>query len=191
MRPNLHRASARSYTLIELIMVMAVLALAAALLIPNLVGLDSMNAQAAGRMLLSDLSFAPSDALANQGLRRVVFLEDGSGYCILDVPSENWTTPLDLNDPSVEYVLDPLHTMGRYIVDYTLDTRFQGVSVTSALVDGVALADRPEITYDELGGTIVPGGGPGIGGNVVITYDGSSYQINIATFTGKLTVMEL
>ena len=71
-------ARPRSYTLIELIMVMAVLALAAALLVPNIVGSDTMRAQAAVRLLIADLRFAQSDALANQEFRRVVFYRDGS-----------------------------------------------------------------------------------------------------------------
>ena len=73
----------RSYTLIELIMVMAVLALAAALLVPNFVGSETMKLQAAVRLLIADLSFAQSDALANQEFRRVVLYDDGSGYCLI------------------------------------------------------------------------------------------------------------
>ncbi|MHC4827474.1 MAG: prepilin-type N-terminal cleavage/methylation domain-containing protein, partial [Planctomycetota bacterium] len=58
--------AARGYTLIELILVMALLALAAALLVPHLVGRDSLAVQAAIRLLIADLSFAQTDALANQ-----------------------------------------------------------------------------------------------------------------------------
>ena len=54
-------AGARSYTLIELIMVLAVLALAAAILIPHMVGTDNLTTQAAVRLLIADLSFAQSD----------------------------------------------------------------------------------------------------------------------------------
>jgi type II secretory pathway pseudopilin PulG len=183
--------AARSYTLIELIMVMAVLALAAALLVPNLVGHDSLTVQAAVRLLIADLSFAQTDALANQEYRRVVFYENGSGYCLIRIPDENWVTPLDLDDPSVDYVYDPLGNMGQYIVNFVEDDRFEGVSISSADIDGVALTDRPEITYDTLGGTVKPGGVPGTGGNVVLSFGGESYRIDIASFTGKLTVSEL
>lgn len=187
-RPN---ASARSYTLIELILVMGVLALAAAMLVPHLVGRDALTVQAAVRLIIADLSFAQTDALANQGFRRVVFYPDGSGYCLIRVPSEAWVTPEDLDDPSVDYVYDPLGNMGRYIVDFVEDERFEGVSITSADIEGAALADRPEITYDALGGTIRPDRTPGTGGNIVLTYDDESYRIDISAFTGKLTVTEL
>jgi type II secretory pathway pseudopilin PulG len=183
--------AARSYTLIELIMVIAVLALAAALLVPNLVGRDSLTVQAAVRLLIADLSFAQTDALANQEFRRVVFYQDGSGYCLIRVPDENWVTPLDLSDPSVDYVYDPLGNMGQYIVNFIEDDRFEGVSITAANIDGATLVDRPEITYDTLGGTVRPGGVPGTGGNVVISFGDESYRIDVASFTGKLTVSKL
>ncbi len=185
------RPARRSYTLIELIIVMALLALAAAILIPNLVGRGSLTVQAAVRLVIADLSFAQSDALANQEHRRLVFYDDGSGYCLIYVPSENFVTPADLDDPSVEYVYDPLGKMGRYIVDFTSDSRFEGVSITSADLDGAALADRPEITYDTLGGTVIPGGDPGMGGTIVISFQDIDFEISISPFTGKITVIEL
>lgn len=185
------RVGRPSYTLIELIMVMAVLALAAAILIPHMVGRDSLTAQAAVRLLIADLSFAQSDALANQEFRRMVFYEDGTGYCLISVPNANYATPADLEDPGVEYVYDPLGQMGRYIVDFTKDDRFEGVSISSALIDGTDLVDRPEVTYDTLGGTVTGLGGPGLGGTLVITFDDRNYQVTIAPFTGKLTVAEL
>ena len=186
----------RSYTLIELIMVMAVLALAAALLVPNFIGSDSMRVQAAVRLFIADLSFAQSDALANQEFRRVVFYDDGSGYCIIVVGAGE-TTPADLDDPGVNYVYDPLGTMGRYIIDFTVDDRFEGVSISAATIDNIDLADGcqpcPEITYDLMGGTVLAlsESTPGLGGSVTMSYKGASYRIDIAPFTGKLTVTEL
>ncbi len=181
----------RSYTLIELIMVMAVLALAAALLVPNFVGSETMKLQAAVRLFIADLSFAQSDALANQEFRRVVFYDDGSGYCIIEVAAAE-ATPADLDDPGVIYVYDPLGTMGQYIVDYTTDNRFEGVSISAATIDDVVLADRPEITYDLMGGTVLSNSAsiPGLGGSVTLSYKDRSYRIDISPFTGKLTVVE-
>jgi type II secretory pathway pseudopilin PulG len=183
--------SARSYTLIELIMVMAVLALAAALLVPSLIGRDSLTVQAAVRLIIADLSFAQTDALANQEFRRIVFYADGRGYCLIRVPDEGWVTPADLEDPTVDYVYDPLGNMGRYIVDFVEDERFEGVMITSADIEGLSLNLRPEITYDQLGGTVNSLGGPGVGGNIVVSFGDESYRVDISAFTGKLTVTQL
>ncbi len=182
----------RGYTLIELIMVMAVLALAAALLVPHIAGSDSMKLQAAVRLLIADLSFAQSDALANQEFRRVVFYDDGSGYCLIEVVGAE-PTPADLDDPDVNYVYDPLGMMGRYIIDLSTDNRFEGVFFSAATIDGIDLDARPEITYDLMGGTVLSNSAslPGTGGSVTLSYKDSSYEIDIAPFTGKLTVTEL
>ena len=81
--------------------------------------------------------------------------------------------------------------MRQDIVNFVVDDRFEGVMITAADIDGSALIDQPEITYDTLGGTVRPGGIPGTGGNVVISFGDESYSIDVATFTGKLTVSKL
>ena len=91
----------------------------------------------------------------------------------------------------MDYVYDPLGSMGQYIVNFIEDDRFEGVSITAADIDGATLVDRPEITYDTLGGTVRPGGVPGTGGNVVVSFGNESYRIDVAAFTGKLTVSKL
>ena len=174
--------SRRGYTLIELIMVIAVLALAAALLIPHMTNLDSMTVQAAVRLIIADLSFAQSDALANQEYRRVHFYDDGRGYCLFRVTDADYATPVDLDD--ADYIFDPLGAMGRYIVDFTQDDRFEGVTIESVDID----TGRREITYDALGGTVITPNIPGTGGEIIIAFGEESYRLQIAPFTGKLTV---
>lgn len=166
----------------------ALLGIASALLIPNLVDRDVMTAEAAVRQLISDLSFAQSDALARQGYRRVYFYDDGRGYCIYRVTEAGFGDPFD--PLAADYVEDPLSragSMGNYIVDYTADDRWEGVQITAVNIDG----GQRFVTYDQLGGTVAIGLIPGTGGTVILSFDGSSYQITIAAFTGKLTVIKL
>ena len=44
-----------------------------------------------------------------------------------------------------------------------------------------------------MGGTVLSASEstPGLGGSVTMSYKGASYRIDIASFTGKLTVTEL
>ena len=191
LRP--HGVRAGAYTLIELIFVIALLGLAAALLVPHLVHQDSMTVQAAVRTLIADLSFAQSDALAHQEFRRVHFYEAGRGYCIVRVPEADFTLAFD--PMTADYINDPLVRaggFGAYIVDFTTDDRFEGVSITSVSIDGVALAPvGSDVTYDQIGGTVMTGNLPGTGGQIVFSFDTASYQITISAFTGKLTVLKL
>ncbi len=181
----------RAYTLIEMLIVIALLGIAGALLVPHLVHQDTLAAQSAVRLLIADLSFAQSDSLANQEYRRVQFLQQdgiGYGYCIVRMTDANFD---DLFDPATaDYISDPLGVVGnagRYIVDFRTENRFDGVSIILSSFDG----GNQYITYDTLGGTIMTGNLPGTGGQMQLQVEDVTYEIDVAPFTGKLTVTKL
>ena len=177
-----------AYTLIELLIVIAVLGIAGALLIPHLAYKDSLASQAAVRLLISDLSFAQSDALANQEFRRVYFYPDGTGYCIFRITEAEFDLPFDPN--TADYIDDPLHVVGDsggYIVDFTTKNRFDNVSINLVSIDG----GNVYVTYDALGGTVMTGNAPGTGGQLRVRAADNIYQIDIAPFVGKLTVTKI
>jgi len=168
------------YTLAEMLVVVAVLGLAGALLVPSLAQPDTLRIQGVVRLVIADISFAQSDALAQQEFRRVYFFEDGSGYALLREPF----------DPDTDYIFDPLAPAGAngaYIVNFADNDRFEGVSVSDVQIDG----ESNYLTFDELGGTITDGNEPGTGGYIELESENASYRINIAPFTGKLTVQEV
>lgn len=175
------------YTLIELLIVMAILGISSAILVPHLVNRDSMNVQAAVRLIIGDLSFAQSDALAHQELRRVHFYDDGRGYCLVRITQAELAQPF--NEATADYIQDPLDagTVGNYIVNFLTDTRFHGVSIQSVSIDG----NGRNLHYDSLGGTVTNGGGPGTGGSITVVSGTDKYRLDIAPFTGKLTVVKL
>lgn len=178
----------RAYTLIELIMVVALLGLSAALLIPFLSGRGDFDTQAAVRALISDVAFAQSDALANQGFRRVHFFEDGKGWCLLKIDE---TELNDSYDPATaEYMSDPLQGaqfQSGYIVDFTKQNRYRTVVIESVNLDSGGRA----ITFDELGGTVGSNGLPGTGGSLVLRSPDAAYRLDIAPLTGKIRVTRL
>lgn len=182
-----HAESVRSrrrlvgYTLIELLIVCAILGLSSVILIPNMVNRDSMNVQAAIRRLIGDLSFAQSDALAHQELRRVHFFDDGHGYCIMRISETQLGFPFDPD--TADYINDPL-VGGSYIVDFNRDDRFRGCTITDVNIDG----GGNNLHYDEIGGTVASAGTPGTGGSLTIKSGNQSYVVTIAPFTGKLRV---
>lgn len=168
------------YTLIELLMVVALLGLAAALLIPQINNRDSLRVQAAVRQLIADLSFAQSDALAHQEYRQVHFYADGSGYCIIRGDGSE-----AFDAATADYIYDPIGGATRqYIRNFTTDERFDGVTITEIDIDG----GGADLIYDQLGGTVQASGLPGVGGTIELTGDGFVYEVRISPFTGKLTV---
>lgn len=182
-----------AYTLVELLIVLAVLGISSTLLIPHMVNRDWMNAQAAVRLIIGDLSFAQSDALAHQELRRIHFYENGRGYCLVRITAAQLLEPFDEAATDHDYIVDVLGRPGgdgRYIVDFSTDDRFKGVSINSVAIDGGGL----DLQYDALGGTVMTGGSngvPGTGGTIIVQSGTERYRITIAAFTGKLTVQKL
>jgi prepilin-type N-terminal cleavage/methylation domain-containing protein len=176
------------YTLIELLIVIAILGISGALLVPYMVNRDTMNAQSAVRRVIGDLSFAQSDALAHQQLRRVHFYDDGHGYCVTRVTDADLSQPF--NQATADYIRDPLAgpgSGGNYIVDFVTDERFKGIIIESTDIDG----GGHDLHFDTLGGTIMAGGAPGTGGTIILASGPERYQITISPFTGKLTVVKL
>jgi type II secretory pathway pseudopilin PulG len=196
-RRQCSRASARrsiGYTLIELLLVIGILGLCSILLVPHLVNRDSMNAQAAVRLIIGDITFAQSDALAHQEMRRIHFYDEDAdghcrGYCLTRIRNlGELMQPFD--EGNAIYVHDPLATGsddGNYIVDFSTDDRFRGVWITGVDIDG----GSQDLHFDELGGTISGTSAPGTGGSLIVESGVERYQINMAPFTGKLSVIKL
>lgn len=178
------RTARRSYTLIELLLVCAILGLCGTLLIPQIVGRDVMACQAAVRLIIGDITFAQSDALSHQEMRRVHFNDDGSGYSISRVTQAQLGQPFDPDD--ADYISDPMHG-GDYIVNLEDDDRFNGVVIESVNID----AGGEDLHFDELGGTITSSSGVGEGGEITVSSPNDGYKIMISPFTGKLTVQQL
>lgn len=196
MNPSGTLGIRRAYTLVEMVVVIAVLGIAGMMLIPNLIDRDTFAIQAAARTVVSDIVFAQSDALANQEYRRVQFIESElsetgySGFCIIRVTPSTFTHPFDPD--TADYVYDPMASAsedGRYIIDFMGDSRFGNVKITSVDLD----SGMDYTTFDEFGGSVSSSGGvPGTGGQIELEGgDGSRYRITVAPFTGKTTVQVL
>lgn len=181
-------AARRAYTLVELIIVIAILGIAAALVAPRLGDRGDFDTQAVVRKLVADLTFAQMDALANQEFRRVQFLQDPDdgkflGWCIVRLGETELGLPFDPS--TARYVSDPLSGSGgqRFVLEE--DGRFAGARVDLPDFD----VGRAFVTFDELGGTVTPTLQPGSGGQVSIEGRSSAYLVRVAPMTGKITIV--
>lgn len=154
------------FTLVEVLVVMVILGLSAAIVVPALLQPGTLGVQAAGRMAISDILIAQNDAIASQSTRRVVFDAPNNRYRLTDQAGNTLTATWRTNNGGV----------ANYIVDFNTDPRFTGVVMQNPNFNGVATLE-----FDALGA-------PTDGGSVELIAGNTRYRINVAPFTGLVTI---
>lgn len=164
----MRRLSARAYTLIELLIVILVLGIAAALIVPSMGGTGSLRVQAAVRTIVADLTEAQSDALAFQKGRAIVFDTEHNSYSIVDVNSSE----LDVEN------------------DLIRRTTIHGAEFGDARIESVEFDDEATLVFDEMGSPVQEpmGSDPASNGTIVVSGSGQQFTITIEAYTGRITV---
>ncbi|MEM0913754.1 MAG: prepilin-type N-terminal cleavage/methylation domain-containing protein [Planctomycetota bacterium] len=160
------------YTLIEVLVTVTVIGLASVVIVPSLMRGGELGLQAAARIIIADILLAQNDAIAYQSPRRVAFDIDNNEYRL-----EEGTVQ---SDGTISWALVHADWLGgsggNYIVDFDTDSRFDGVVLIEADFDR---AER--VAFDELGG-------PTDGGFVRLRFEDQTYRIDVAEFTGRVSV---
>lgn len=170
----------RGFTLLEMLVVCAILGISAAMLVPSMSQTGVLRVQAAVRTVVSDIIFAQSDAVAFQQKRAIVFDAAHSSYRLVEVPG-------NVIDIANNTMYDPTRADGLYIVDFT-DKSFGDSRITAAEFDS-----SNSLVFDGMGGPVHDAGSnnPGNGGTITITGSGATFIINVEAFTGRVTVSKL
>lgn len=166
----------RAYTLVEVLVLIAILGVASAVVIPSVGSSGVLRAQAAVRAVVSDLSFAQSDAMAFQAGRAVYFDVDENRYVVCAVVNGSV-------DPETDALYDPHRRSG--VMDLDLDDGdYGGARIESVEIDGGTM-----IVFDEQGAPVAAPGSnsPSSGGRITIRGDGVRYFIDVDGFTGHIT----
>lgn len=174
------RAAARArggYTLIEMILVVAVLGIMGAILVPSLGDAQVLRVQSAVRTVVADITFAQTDALGYQARRAIVFDVDNNQYSVCEVIDTG-------GDITYEPLYFPTGIDGRYTVSLSA-AGFDGSTLTEADFDG-----DPVLIFDELGTPVLTATGStaGAGGSVYVEGSGSSFRIDVSAYTGRVSV---
>ena len=121
----------RGFTLLEILVVVVILAIAAAMAVPMLSAGGATKLQAAAEMVAADLEYAKSMAISRGGRYRVTFDVAGNAY--------------QVEDPNGAVIDHPITKGSPYVVDFD-GGRLSGVEIASADFDGTA-----GVQFDSLG----------------------------------------
>ena len=163
----------RGYTLIELLIVISILGISAAMVIPSMGSASVLRIQGAVRSVVADITFAQMDALAYQE-------EDANMYTLTRVPA-------GVIDPDADAIFEAKGPAQRYRVMLD-DERFGG-----SFLRDISFNGGSAIIFDEMGAPIASPSSSTLsdGGSVQIEGPSSRFRIDIAAFTGRVTVVQL
>lgn len=160
----------RAYTLIEVLVVITVLGIAAATVVPAMSGSGVLRVQAGVRTIVSDITAAQSDALAFQTGRAIVFYPSQNLYKVVEVRG---TT------------IDP-------VSDLISQTKLGTSEFGFASIDSATLAgdDTRTLIFDEMGSPVTAPGGSTPAGNGTIKIQGSGqiFTLTVEGYTGRVSV---
>ena len=164
----------RAFTLVEVLVVVAIIGIVGAIVVPSMNATNSMVAQAATRAIVADLTTAQSQAIARQKPIYAVF-----------APSENRYKLVDQQGTIISQQWGGKQT--RDWVDFDQDRQFQGVDLVSVsfssgkMPENVDVQANQVIRFNDLGS-------PDSGGLIELSYADWQYTIEVAAFTGRITV---
>ena len=151
--------AAGGFSLMELIVVMVILAIAAAVVVPMFNTTD-LQAMSAARLVACDLQYAQNVAITTQQPVTVTFDAAGNSYSLSNASGA---------------LIHPMNK-GEYSIDFGAQSGFGQLDLVSA-----TFAGSSAVTFDELGA-------PDNAGSVTLQAGASVYGINVAAITGRVTV---
>lgn len=161
-------ARAHAYTLVEVLIVVAILGIAGAMVAPAFSQTGVLRTQAAVRTIVSDITTAQSDALALQTGRAIQFSITNGSYKIAEVRGTTVDWDLDLLSEQI----------------------IRGETYGNTQITGANFGSANTLYFDELGS---PESGPMSGlpastGQLTIAGSGQIFRISVESYTGRVTV---
>lgn len=148
------------FTLVEILFVVLILGIVAALVVPQVGSSATFEVQGAARTVVADLLFAQNDAIANQTTRKVVFDTVNNRYRVTDNAGNTLSAPW---------------LGGTYQVPFGTGSRFPAAAL------GTVSFTNTTISFDELGA-------PSSGGTIDITAGTQRYRVTVTAITGRISV---
>jgi prepilin-type N-terminal cleavage/methylation domain-containing protein len=170
MMKSTSRTTRAAYTLVEIIIVILVMAIAAAIVIPNIGSAANNQALSAAQTLQSDLEVARSMAVTTQQPYSLVFSDDLQSYKVV----ANYAGGPYLAAAAINH---PVNSGQLFQVHLGSLNGMSGVTVAN-----VSFGGTPQyVTFGSLGDPIAPG-------TVVIQSGATQFTVMVESLTGIITV---
>jgi prepilin-type N-terminal cleavage/methylation domain-containing protein len=178
--------TARAFTLIEILVVVVILGIAATLVIPQLSSAGDLNAASAARVVLADLNYAQNCAITTQKPCFVSFSKSTNSdtYSLLDsvAPSEHIMT----------------HPVTQMAFTQILGSGGSGAMAAARLgtIKLEATSTATTIAFDSLGSPYSYSAGTGLvamtdAGTIDVSSKGFVLRISVEPYTGELSVTKV
>jgi prepilin-type N-terminal cleavage/methylation domain-containing protein len=168
------QARRRAFTLVEILSVVIILGIAAAVIIPQLGSREDLRVAAAARMVMADLIYAQNRAIATQRMQFVSF----------EVPQKRYRL-LSALAPEV-VVRHPVNQ-----TEYTAHFESGGSALRDVRLVSASFNGRAVLAFDDLGTPHYPHEDnflPMTSGAIVLQSGSASMTIIIEPFTGEIRV---
>lgn len=163
--------------MVELMVVLAIIAIAAAIVVPIASSAGTMQLRAAVTMLAADLEYAKSMSISRGQRYSVVFDAAGEKYWI--VSGDVYTVDNAIAHP----LKGPSHP---YVVDFRHDSRLSGVDIASVTFDGAST-----VGFDYLGIPYSVGASPAAllnQGVIRLQAGAAAREVHVEAVTGYISV---
>ena len=160
------------FTLIELMIVMVILGIAAMIVVPMASSAGTMQVRAAGNMVAADLEYTKSLAISRGQKYAVIFDKTGGKYYQYRVVDQN-------GNP----VRHPMTLKLGYVVNFQSDSRLGQVEIA-----GVSFNGTDKVSFDSLGSPFDGNGGNLNSGAITLQAGGLTKTIHVEPVTGYISV---
>lgn len=158
---------ARAFTIIELIVVIVIISIAALIAIPTLSSAGDSQVRSAANMIAADIEYAKNMAISRQQMYSVIFNTSSNSYKICD---------------KVGNVIEhPINVSSDFVVNISDESRLSQVEIISALFDST-----DTLMFDYLGSPYNGLSNSLNDGKIILDAGGYSITINVQPVTGYL-----
>jgi len=163
------------FTMIELMIVVAIIAIAAAIVVPMTSSAGSMQLRAAVTMVAADLEYAKSMSISRGHRYAAVFTKTTESYQIEDLSEP-------VGDPN-RIIDHPVRKGFKYIVNFATDSRLSQVDVVDANFDAT-----DTVSFDYLGSPLNGSDTNLNSGVITLRAGGITRTVSVEPVTGYIAI---